>query len=196
MGKESSKKLVPNLILSHSQTDSCYGIIFGHEKNRWSLVQGWMSWLLYCYRWWSNASEPLKGFDWRGCLMVRLAEECDDGSWRIWKGGIIKPWMIVNYTFGLVLHTKNSYSKVQEPFNEEEKSPVQEFNLYHALGVGFLEGMIWYFTSLEKNVSCVLYISWHAVYCYKRYQTVLFFLPGHGFRVVKVDNISQTYTRQ
>ena len=50
--------------------------------------------------------------------------------------------MIVNYTFGLVLHTKNSYSKVQEPFNEEEKSPVQEFNLYHALGVGFLEGMI------------------------------------------------------
>ena len=59
--------------------------------------------------------------------------------------------MIVNYTFGLVLHTKNSYSKVQEPFNEEDKSPVlqQELNLplwfyqlCHALGVGFLEGMI------------------------------------------------------
>ena len=88
VGKTSSKKTGSKFNpLSFSNRLLLWKMFRPRKK---SLVQGWMSWLLYCYRWWSNASEPLKGFDWRGCLTVRLAEECDDGSWRIWKGANIK----------------------------------------------------------------------------------------------------------
>ena len=89
--------------------------------------------------------------------------------------------VIVNYTFGLVVHTKDSYSKVQEPFNEEDKSPLQEFNQqplwFYQLSImscvrrRILGGydMIFH-KSREECLSRVLYHDM-LFYCDKRYQS-------------------------